>query len=359
MDKIDCKVLQKLKKEKKISASELQEITTIAKEEIKFMVRNNIPLVPENYILWFTIFCHIIENRLSLSDLEIMGLFKEKYPTTKEIEAVIVEFEKDEKELVAHVAESINNEISELLTSLEIHQEKLAEKQKDIEEARDKTSDEHTRNILIHIVNQLEEIREQNNFLKSKLEESKKQIEELRKELKQTEEKASVDFLTKVANRASFDKALSDMLKDFNERNYPFALLMIDIDDFKKVNDTYGHRAGDKVLRELAKEIRSLLRARDVVARYGGEEFAVLLPGSTFGQAIRIAERIRKNVEKMIITHDGQTIPITVSIGVAAARKGVDETLLIEMADKALYLAKRSGKNQVKTDLDVELEGGK
>ena len=359
MDNINCKVLEKLKKEKKISADELQKITTIAKEEIKFMVRNNIPLVPENYILWFSIFCHIIENDLKLSDLEIMGLFKEKYPSTKEIEAVIVEFEKDEKEFVAHIAESINREISELLTSLEVHQEKLAEKQKDVEKAKDKVSDEYTRRILVHIVNQLDEIREQNDSLKFKLKESRKQIEELRKELKETEEKASIDFLTKVANRASFDRALSDMMKDFNEKSYPFALLMIDIDDFKKINDTYGHRAGDKVLRDLAKEIRSLLRARDVVARYGGEEFAVILPGSSFGQAIRIAERIRKSVEKMMIIHDDKTIPVTVSIGVAAARKGIDETLLIEMADKALYLAKRSGKNQVKTDLDVELEGEK
>ncbi len=212
--------------------------------------------------------------------------------------------------------------------------------------------------MLNYIVEQLEEIREQNDSLKAKLEESKKQIEGLRKELKEAEERASIDFLTKLANRASFDRALSDMVRDFRERNYPFSLLMIDIDDFKKVNDTYGHQAGDKVLKEIAREIRSTLRARDVVARYGGEEFAVLLPGTTFGQAIRIAERLRKNIEKMSVIHNDEAIPVTVSIGVATARKGIDETSIVEIADKALYLAKRSGKNQVKTDLDLELEGG-
>jgi len=357
MDKITCRILEKIKKEKKLSPEELQEITSIAKEEIKFMVRNSIPLIPENYVLWFFIFCYLAENNLKLSDLEIMGLFKEKYPTAQEIEAVIVEF-KEGEELVSHVAESINREIEELLLFLEEHQERLAEKQKDIEEARGRTSDEYTRKMLNYIVEQLEEIREQNDSLKAKLEESKKQIEGLRKELKEAEERASIDFLTKLANRASFDRALSDMVSDFRERNYPFSLLMVDIDDFKKVNDTYGHQAGDKVLKEIAREIRSTLRARDVVARYGGEEFAVLLPGTTFGQAIRIAERLRKNIEKMSVIHNDEAIPVTVSIGVATARKGIDETSIVEIADKALYLAKRSGKNQVKTDLDLELEGG-
>jgi len=354
--KIECKVLKRVREKKEITPQELQLVTQIAKEELKFLARNNIPLIPENYILWFEIFCYVIENNLKLSDLELMGLFKEKYPTIEKVEKVLVEVDPEEKELLKRVAEDIVKEVEQVIESLKKHNESLTQKECSFREIKESVSDDAIRALLEQILKELSEIKTQNEELKKKLEEANQQIKKLTEELEKERREASLDFLTRVANRASFDRAISDMVQDFYRRNYPFALLMIDIDDFKKINDTYGHQAGDYILKELARLLKSQLRARDVIARYGGEEFAILLPGVTFSQAIRVAERLRRAVEKHLFKYAGKEIPVTVSIGVALMREGLDESSLVEKADKALYLAKRSGKNQVKTDLDVELE---
>ncbi len=355
-DKIECKTLEKLRREKKLNAQELQFITRVAKEELKFLARNNIPLVPENYILWFNIFCYILENNLELSDLEIIGLFKTKYPTAQKIENVLIEVEPENKELIHQIAQSISHEIESVIGVIEEHQKSLIDRETSVKELRENIEDKTVKGMLTKVIEELQLIRKQNEQLKEKLEESNKQIKKLTKELEETRKEAMTDFLTQVANRASFDRAISDMVQDFYNRNYPFALLMLDIDNFKKINDTYGHQAGDYVLRELARVIKEQLRARDLIARYGGEEFAVLLPGVTFSQAIRIAERIRKAVEKHLFRYEGKDIPVTVSVGLAVMREGLDETSIVEKADQALYLAKKSGKNCVRTDLDVELE---
>ena len=354
--KIECKLLKQVREKKKLTPSELQKITEIAKEELRFLARNNIPLIPENYVLWFEIFCYIVENDLKLSDLEIMGLFKEKYPTTTEIENVLVEVEPEEKELIKRVASEIVSEIDGVIESLEKHNQKLSEKEESFKEIKENVEDRSVKDMVGEVLYELKEIRKQNEELKKRLEEANSQIKKLTDELEEREKEATIDFLTQVANRASFDRALSDMVNDFYRRNYPFALIMIDIDNFKKINDTYGHQAGDYVLQELARVLKSQLRARDVIARYGGEEFAIILPGVTFSQALRVAERLRRSVEKHLFKYKDVQIPVTISLGLAMMRDGLDETAIVEKADKALYLAKRSGKNQVKTDLDVELE---
>ncbi len=354
--KIECKLLKQVREKKKLTPSELQKITEIAKEELRFLARNNIPLIPENYVLWFEIFCYILENDLKLSDLEIMGLFKEKYPTTTEVENVLIEVEPEEKELVKRVASEIVSEIDSVIESLERHNQNLSRKEESFKEIKENVEDRSVKDMVGQVLVELQEIRKQNEELKKRLEEANSQIKKLTEELEEREREATIDFLTQVANRASFDRALSDMVNDFYRRNYPFALIMIDIDDFKKINDTYGHQAGDYVLQELARVLKSQLRARDVIARYGGEEFAIILPGVTFSQALRVAERLRRSIEKHLFKFKDVQIPVTISLGLAMMRDGLDETAIVERADKALYLAKRSGKNQVKTDLDVELE---
>ena len=354
--RIECKVLKRIRQEKELTPQELQFITKVAKEELKFLARNNIPLTPENYVLWFEIFCYIMENNLKLSDLEVIGLFKEKYPTSEKVESILVSVDPEEKEIIRKVSEKIVEEVNTLIETLETHNRNIEEKEASFKEIREKVPDNTVKELLGKILSELSDIKKQNEDLKGKLEEANAQIKKLTSELEETKKEASTDFLTQVANRASFDRAIADLVNDFYKRNYPFVLLMIDIDHFKKINDTYGHQAGDFVLRELARLLKSQLRARDIIARYGGEEFAILLPGVTFSQAIRVAERLRRTVEKHLFKYGDREIPVTVSIGVAPMREGLDETSLVEKADKALYLAKRSGRNQVKTDLDVELE---
>jgi diguanylate cyclase (GGDEF)-like protein len=129
----------------------------------------------------------------------------------------------------------------------------------------------------------------------------------------------------------------------------PLSLIIFDLDHFKKLNDNYGHDAGDYVLKEMAQVIRSNgIREQDVFARYGGEEFVILLPKTNLKQSFEIAERLRKLIESKEFIYDGKRLPVTASIGVADYRQGVvTGTDLFKRADEAVYKAKEGGRNQV------------
>jgi diguanylate cyclase (GGDEF)-like protein len=162
---------------------------------------------------------------------------------------------------------------------------------------------------------------------------------------------ASTDPLTGCLNR----RALSDRLEDELERAQRYALalsvLMVDIDDFKQVNDAHGHRAGDEVLRDFGDLLRREVRGVDVVARYGGDEFVVILPETSLPGAVSSAERIRKRIAEHVFTAGEATQPITVSIGLATAAVGEAAAPhdLLARADSALFSAKETGRNSVRS----------
>lgn len=166
---------------------------------------------------------------------------------------------------------------------------------------------------------------------------------------------ANTDRLTQINNRNVFYTQLDSELEWAMKRRTPLALIMLDIDHFKKVNDEYGHMAGDEVLRELAKTIQSLLRQGDTLARFGGEEFIIIVPNTDKEGTYVLAERIRARVENHSFGFESKQIPITVSAGVAVLNNEVSEgsdmekikDLLTEQADKALYSAKNKGRNRV------------
>jgi len=159
---------------------------------------------------------------------------------------------------------------------------------------------------------------------------------------------ATIDSLTSTLNRRGLEEAALKMQDICKRINLSMAVLMIDIDHFKKVNDKYGHLTGDDVLRHLAKVIASILRSSDVLGRYGGEEFCVFLPNTTEGDALGLAERIRAAVEASPINLNRNVIKVTVSIGVAdSVRAGYDFKGLVATADSAMYGAKNGGRNRV------------
>ena len=161
-----------------------------------------------------------------------------------------------------------------------------------------------------------------------------------------------MDGLTGIANRRRFDEALQVEWRRSFRDGRPLTLLMLDIDFFKRFNDTYGHQAGDECLRQVASAMAgSLKRPGDLAARYGGEEFACLLPGVDQGGGEKIGERIRQHVEALSIPHEASDAKevVTVSVGVATMLPG-DEAgwdKLVERADKAMYLSKNQGRNRV------------
>lgn len=163
------------------------------------------------------------------------------------------------------------------------------------------------------------------------------------------EEESTTDFLTGLNNVRQFDTVWNTLISEAAEKNEKLSLLVIDIDHFKHVNDTYGHPVGDKILIELGTVLKSASRSFDIVSRNGGEEFSVILPDCQQQQAMAIAERIRKSVEihpfKISAT---ETITITISIGAATYPETVaDTSQIVGIADECLYKAKRTGRNRV------------
>jgi len=159
---------------------------------------------------------------------------------------------------------------------------------------------------------------------------------------------ADRDPLTTVYNRRYFEKTLSEKIKKAHKEKQNFAVLMIDADHFKNINDKYGHKIGDKVLMELAHVIERSLRVDDLVARYGGEEFVVFLNNVEPMVAVSVAERLREAIGRAVIYSDeGEPVSWTVSIGVAASGISDHTEMMIKMADDAMYLAKNKGRNRV------------
>ncbi len=162
---------------------------------------------------------------------------------------------------------------------------------------------------------------------------------------------AATDALTGLANRRRFDEFLDFQLRTAAATRTSVALLMIDIDFFKKINDTYGHQAGDSVLKAVAAVVRTTIRTDDLVARFGGEEFAVVLPSTPLRGAGVLGKRVREAIDIALMPiDDGREIHVTVSIGVAALapRGQFDPSHLIKAADQALYDAKNAGRNTVR-----------
>ena len=166
---------------------------------------------------------------------------------------------------------------------------------------------------------------------------------------------ATLDALTNLNNRRQFETRLGQEISITKRQGKPLCAMMIDIDFFKSVNDTYGHAAGDEVLRTVAGIIKQALRESDIPARYGGEEFAVLLPFTHLDEAKIVGERLRKSVETTPITinqetEDEKQINVTISMGLAEFNTQESGEALFERADKALYEAKTNGRNQVRTN---------
>lgn len=162
---------------------------------------------------------------------------------------------------------------------------------------------------------------------------------------KEIEDQAYIDELTKVNNRKSYNKRLGELLSMFNRYKTPFSILMYDIDDFKKINDLYGHQAGDKVLVEMSKLVDSCIRENDHLFRVGGEEFIILFPHTTLQQTIKVADKIRESVEDTLDTLKDRKI--TISIGLTEVKEGDTEDIIFKRVDELLYRSKKEGKNRV------------
>lgn len=167
------------------------------------------------------------------------------------------------------------------------------------------------------------------------------------------ERQAMLDPLTGLSNRRTLDVMAAQALASAQRHDRPSALLLIDVDHFKRINDDCGHAAGDEALQLLAATLRRELRNEDLLGRLGGEEFVAVLPESDESEALASAERLRRGVEELDFSAGGRPVPLRISIGVATMRAGDDFAALLRRADAAMYAAKRAGRNCVRGPADA------
>ncbi len=185
-------------------------------------------------------------------------------------------------------------------------------------------------------------------YFSNNVETLEKSVNRLREEKDKLSTKVNVDTLTGISSRGHVLINAGKAMVDSRKNGESFSLIVSDIDYFKAINDTYGHAAGDAVLKNVAARMDNLVRGDDMVGRIGGEEFLIILPGSDLEMASTVAERVRESIEKCPVKFQNNVIDVTMSLGVAEWFP--DETLeqLINRADQALYEAKRSGRNRVR-----------
>ncbi len=195
------------------------------------------------------------------------------------------------------------------------------------------------------VVGAVTKILSANEKLQSRLADAEHKIQAQAEEIKTQQSEARTDALTTLANRRAFDDALEQNLALCRRDRRPFSLLMLDVDHFKKFNDTHGHQAGDEVLRCVGKTLTQVVKVSDIACRYGGEEFALVMPSTPIAEARVAAERVRKAIEAMVVKFEGKTLSVTVSVGLAEAAKGEDAVKLIGRSDDAVYVSKEAGRN--------------
>jgi diguanylate cyclase len=186
--------------------------------------------------------------------------------------------------------------------------------------------------------------------LRTELRDVEERTFDLRRQVARTRQAAFSDALTALPNRRAYDDRIEQEYARWKRFGDPLALVVWDVDDFKKVNDTFGHKAGDKALVMIGKLLSERLRETDFIARFGGEELVMLLVGAGAEDAARLADEMRRAVEQGGLHAHGQPVPITVSGGLSLFRAGDEPASVFERADQALYRAKQAGKNQVVVD---------
>ena len=243
---------------------------------------------------------------------------------------------------------SILETTQKLETEVDAHNDDLLDVERRVEEL---DIIEEAGDIQKVLLNRISQVVQSNQKLQTELITARHAMDQQAQELDRTRKEALVDVLSGVANRKAFDDTLEYWLARAKKSRKTFALLLIDIDHFKWINDTHGHTRGDSVVSRVGEFLTDNTRSTDYVARYGGDEFVVLLNRVNQENAEKVAEtlRIKAAEGNFDVGADGQRIAVTFSIGLALAEEDDDCTSLIEHADKALYRAKHMGRNCVRT----------
>ena len=328
--------------------ADMQLASRYVKQAIPLMIKNGIAPNPCNFSLWFT----YVTNRDKELKNVLDQMLREKKIFSEEIclnlfQKHVIREEINKQE---GLQESLTSVLHELMGSVEKAKNGADDFQRSLEESLECVSGELTSSSLEETIKLLiqttQSIKLVTNDFQGQLENAENEIMELRQLLHESEKHTYIDSLTQIGNRRAFDKRMTEF---FQNEKINMSLVLIDLDHFKELNDTYGHLMGDKVLQGVGKILQKVCPENALVARYGGEEFTLLLEDSK-DAAFRIAEAIRASLSKLTLKKksSGEVVGgITASFGIAKKVNGEFPDQLIERADNALYAAKRNGRDQI------------
>ena len=333
----------------------LEETAKYVRLVLPLMTKHTIPITPKNYTTWY----YYVSGKNKELQETIDSIIEDKEPFSKKTNEMLYQrffveqFENTLNVIRKNLQEtllSILKELAEISGQAEVYEsstltcvDKLSEDMP-IKEIRD---------VLDDVITATKVIRSSGESTQQRLNETTEDMQVLQKKFEQAKTELLVDFLTGILNRKGFYETLE---KSVSEATGHLSLLIVDIDHFKKFNDTHGHIVGDEILRFMAKNMQKSVRGNDFTARIGGEEFAVILPKTPLLGATTVAETLRTSFAQVKLEKKAKSESlgtITVSIGVAQYRPGEPLENFINRADKALYFAKNAGRNRVATESDV------
>jgi diguanylate cyclase len=315
------------------------------------MLRQGLSPTPTNYLVWFSYHAGTQPGLRHALDATLGGGGRIGQPHMDELHAQF--FDAGHEALSLHeMSRRLEGAVSEAVTLVNGAREAATRYDGSLREASDGLADgpEALGAVLQRLVAETREVTRRSDAAARRLTETARKTQELHAELAEARRQATTDPLTGLANRRCLDEALRAGLEE--TATVPLALIMVDVDHFKAVNDTHGHHVGDDVLRLLAVTLSQAIGKDALAARFGGEEFCVILHGAGLQEAARAAEAIRLCVgnASLLIRQTGQRLGVTVSLGLAMAEPGEAAAGLIQRADASLYEAKRGGRNRVCTD---------
>jgi diguanylate cyclase len=335
-----------------VSEQEFKRALGYANSAIDLLKRATIPPYPQFYELLYTYATGVNPTLNS----RINAIFREGDPTVDLAERLYNEFLKsqDANERISSVSErmsqrieAVHDAIDTAMTTANAYSGALQSATGDLDS---NVEPEMLRAMARRLLAETRRMQDANHSLEQKLEASRDDIAQLQRDLDDVRREAMLDPLTKICNRKYFDENLLKAFADANSGEASLCLMLLDIDHFKRFNDTWGHQTGDQVLRLVAMTLKSNIKGQDTAARYGGEEFAAILPETDLEGAMIVADNIRKAIQakELLKRSTNEKLGrITASFGVAMFRKGDTPSILIERADRCLYAAKHAGRNRV------------
>ena len=328
------------------------QVKQLSSSTLENLDSNKLPAIPDNYRLWFEYAAGSIDQ-LSADIDQVIG-------QKKAVDATLCR-----QLFLKHIANKDQEDVDETRIAVAGMLEVIVKHLQDwdssstnfcdslegcVTSLNDDPSIEEIKEIIATVTDQAKRVRDANYGIKSTLHSISDEISSLRQDVSRLGSEATTDVLTETMNRRGFDIQLREITERSMEFGFECSLIVLDVDDFKRINDNFGHQVGDKILKYIAATLRKNIRGGDILARYGGEEFAIILPHTSFEGAHTVAENLRLAVSARQLTtgSNGKVIgKITISVGVASYKRNESMDSFFERTDRYMYQAKNNGKDQV------------